>query len=140
MTEQSRTVASPISKVDLLTAGISREFRQNRPEDEQSFGVRRRDPFGPALRERFRDSPGRPHAACAQVWVSRRFRASSCVPTWSRPDCSRLSSLGNGAGLCWRLIIAVTANPNTTGTRTTTRFLSHSPTLGRPDRRAVVSF
>ena len=26
------------------------------------------------------------------------------------------------------LIIAVTANPNTTATRTTTRFLSHSPT------------
>ncbi len=98
MTQQLRTAASPMFKVDLLAARISRDFRQNRPRDEQSFGVLRRNPFGPARRERFRDGPGRPQAARAQVWVSRRFRASSRVPAWSRPDCSRLSSLGGGAG------------------------------------------
>jgi hypothetical protein len=52
---------------------------------EQNFRVRRRDPSWPGLRKRLRDGSGRPHAACAPVWVSRRFRASSCVPTWSGP-------------------------------------------------------
>jgi hypothetical protein len=71
----------------------------NRPEGcERSFSVRRRDSFGPALRERFRDGPGRAQATYPQLWVSRRLRASGCVPTCTRPDCSRFSSLGRGAG------------------------------------------
>src|SRR5262249_10765347 len=85
MTQQLRTAASPMFKVDLLAAGISRDVRQNRPGNAQSFGIRRRNPSGPARCEHFRDGPGRPHAARAQVWISRRFRPSSCVPTWSRP-------------------------------------------------------
>src|SRR5262249_14998536 len=64
---------------------------------ERSFSVHRRGPFGPALRERVRDGGGRPQTTCRQLWVPRRFGASSCVPTWSRPHCSRLSFLGSGA-------------------------------------------
>jgi cytoskeletal protein CcmA (bactofilin family) len=41
---------------------------------------------------------GQPQATYAQVWVSRRFHAPSCVPTWSRPHCSRLSFVGSCAG------------------------------------------
>jgi hypothetical protein len=77
MTEQLRTAASPMCKVDLLTVGLAVIVgRTQARERERNFSVRRRAPFGP-LRERFRDGPGRPHAACAQVWVSARFRAST---------------------------------------------------------------
>src|SRR5262245_54108994 len=55
-----------------------------------------RDP--PRLRERLRDGSGRPDATCALLWLPPCFCAYSCMPTWSRPYRSRLSSTGDGTG------------------------------------------
>src|SRR5262249_22056444 len=55
--------------------------------------------FEPGLRECLRDGSRWPDAACAPLWVWPRLCAFiNCVPTWSRPHRSRLSSPGDGAG------------------------------------------
>src|SRR6516165_5013792 len=60
--------------------------------------LRRGHRFEPGLRECLRDGSGWPDAACAPLWVRPRLCAINCVPTWSRPHRSRLSSPGDGAG------------------------------------------
>src|SRR5215471_16469723 len=60
--------------------------------------LRRGHRFEPGLRECLRDGSGWPDAACTPLWVRPRLCAINCVPTWSRPHRSRLSSPGDGAG------------------------------------------
>jgi len=73
------------------TRRSSRSIRARIPDGASGCAGQADDPVGPGLRERLRDGPGRPQAACAQLRVSRRFRAAGCVPTWSCPDYRRLS-------------------------------------------------